>query len=88
MGWIGPPTKTYFAVSLWKDWKGTDNFVSGVNLQDPMDKFFNAREEVSRNYLKQNRKVRITKIQNLELLLSSYFHFNSRNDWQCHQWLF
>ena len=61
MGWIGPPTKTYFAVSLWKDWKGTDNFVSGVNLQDPMDKFFNAREEVSRNFLKQNRKARMTK---------------------------
>ena len=61
MGWKGPPTKTYFAVSLWKDWKGTGNFVSVVNLQDPMDQFFNAREEVSRNFLKQNRKARITK---------------------------
>ena len=80
--------KNLFSVSLRKDWKGTGCFVSGVNLQDPVDHFFNAREEVSRNFLKQNRKARITKIQNLELLLSSYFHFNSRNDWQCHQWLF
>ena len=61
MGRKGPPTKTYFAVSLRKDLKGAGCFVSGVNLQDPMDQFFNAREEVSRNFLKQNRKARMTK---------------------------
>ena len=53
--------KNLFSVSLRKDWKGTGCFVSGLNLQDPMDQFFNAREEVSRNFLKQNRKARITK---------------------------
>jgi len=53
--------KNLFSVSLRKDWKGTGCFVSGVNLQDPMDQFFNAREEVSRNFLKQNRKARMTK---------------------------
>ena len=53
--------KIIFAVSLRKDWKGTGSFLSGVNLQDLMDHFFNAREEVSRNFLKQNRKARMTK---------------------------
>ena len=61
MGWKGPPTKTYFAVSLGLDYKGEGSFVSGVNLQDPMDQFFDAREEASRNFLKQNRKARMTK---------------------------
>ena len=61
MGWKGLPKKTYFAVSLGLAYKGTGSFVSGVNLQDPMDHFFNAREEVSRNFLKQNRRARITK---------------------------
>ena len=53
--------KTIFAVSLGVDYKGTGYFVSGVNLQDPMDQFFSAREEVSRYFLKQNRKARMTK---------------------------
>ena len=53
--------KNLFSVSLRKDWKGTGCFVSGENLQDPVDHFFNARKEVSRNFLKQNRRTRITK---------------------------
>ncbi len=61
MGWKRQPSKTYFAVCFRKDWKGTGCFVSGVNLQDPVDHFFNAKKEVSRNFLKQNRKARITK---------------------------
>ena len=61
MGWKGKHSKNYFAVSLWKDLKGIGCFVSEENLQDPVDHFFNARKEVSRNFLKQNRKSRITK---------------------------
>ncbi len=53
--------KNLFSVSLRKDLKGVGCFVSGVNLQDPMDQFFSAREEVSRYFLKQNRKARMTK---------------------------
>jgi len=57
----GSPQKLIFAVSLGLDYKGTGCFVSGVNLQDLMDQFFSAREEVSRYFLKQNRKARMTK---------------------------
>ena len=73
VGWDGKgsPQKLIFAVSLGSDWKGTGCIVPGENFQDPVDHYFNARREVSRNFLKQNRKARITKIQNLELLLSS-----------------
>ena len=53
--------KLIFAVSLRKDLKGAGCFVSGENLQDPVDHFYNARREVSRNFLKQNRRARITK---------------------------
>ena len=48
--------KLIFAVSLRKDWKGTGCFVSGENLQDPVDHFFNARIEVSRNFFKAELK--------------------------------
>ncbi|MCH2292995.1 MAG: hypothetical protein MK439_10720, partial [SAR324 cluster bacterium] len=73
----GNPKKLIFVVSLRKDWEGSGFFVSGENLQDPVDHFFYARKEVSRNFLKQNRKVRITKNTKFrtlaEILLSLQF---------------
>jgi len=69
--------KNIFCSNLRKDWKGKGCFVSGENLKDPMDHFFNASKEVFRNFLKQNRKARITKNKKsgtlAEFLLSLQF---------------
>ena len=49
--------KNLFCIkSLGRSWKGIGCFVSEVNLQDPVDHFFNARKEVSRNFFEAESK--------------------------------